>query len=130
MTILIEKGKLNLLPVTLNEKMSPDMPAIWLFVFRKEQRIPQVISLKLEDQSVNPDRYNLFELTEGVDATFPHLGDWEYTVYQMPNDVSTDPATGLLVELGKIRVIENKPPAPAFEPTTSAKIYEPQQSAS
>ncbi len=59
------------------------------------------------DYSSYPNRYNLFYLTEGVDATFK-LGQYRYEIYESPVPIVVDPNTnelGLdLVEEGRMVV--------------------------
>lgn len=103
--ILLQQGQLNKIAVTLSELKSDLLPNNWLFVFYYEQSQGDEQYSKraqLPDLSVSTVRYNYFELTEGVDITFDKTGDYEYFVYQMPNDTSTDESIGELVETGKM----------------------------
>jgi hypothetical protein len=79
-----------------------------LFVFKLEQsQGDEEYSKRVQfpDLSTSTQRYNYFEITEGVDVTFDLVGDYEYYVYQMPDDTSTDESDGELVENGKMRLI-------------------------
>jgi len=103
--ILLQQNQLNRIAVTLSELKSDLLPNNWLFVFYYEQSQGDEQYSKraqLPDLSVSTVRYNYFELTEGVDITFDKTGDYEYFVYQMPNDTSTDESIGELVETGKM----------------------------
>jgi hypothetical protein len=103
--ILLQQGQLNRIAVTLSELKNDLLPNNWLFVFYYEQSQGDEQYSKraqLPELSVSTDRYNYFELTEGVDITFDKTGDYEYFVYQMPNDTSTDELIGELVETGKM----------------------------
>lgn len=106
--ILLQQNQLNRIAVTLSELESDLLPNNWLFVFYYEQSQGDEQYSKraqLPDLSVSTKRYNYFELTEGVDVTFDKVGDYEYFVYQMPNDTSTDESLGELVETGKMKLI-------------------------
>jgi len=106
--ILLQQGQLNRIAVTLSELESDLLPNNWLFVFYYEQSQGDEQYSKraqLPDLSVSTKRYNYFELTEGVDVTFDKVGDYEYFVYQMPNDTSTNESLGELVETGKMKLI-------------------------
>jgi len=106
--ILLQQNQLNRIAVTLSELKSELLPSNWLFVFYYEQSQGDEQYSKraqLPDLSVSTKRYNYFELTEGVDVTFDKVGDYEYFVYQMPNDTSTDESLGELVETGKMKLI-------------------------
>lgn len=103
--ILLQQNQLNRIAVTLSELKSELLPNNWLFVFYYEQSQGDEQYSKraqLPDISVSTARYNYFELTEGVDITFEKTGDYEYFVYQMPNDTSTDESIGEIVETGKM----------------------------
>jgi hypothetical protein len=80
----------------------------------------------LRDYSTYTKRANLFYLHEGVDVDFKFLGDYLYEVYQMPNGGSEDFTQGILVERGKMRLIEaSETPIPTFEANTNTPIYDP-----
>ncbi len=93
--VLIIKGQTNQIPVTVSELSTSDSDE-FRFVFLGDQK-KKTYEVTLTDISEHPDRYNLFELEEGVDVTFRSAGDYEYRVYDS-NDV--------LVEVRKCRVIE------------------------
>jgi len=106
--ILLQQGQLNKIAVTLSELKSDLLPNNWLFVFYYEQSQGDEQYSKrvqLPDLSVSTNRYNYFELTEGSDITFDITGDYEYFVYQMPNDTSIDESLGELVETGKMKLV-------------------------
>lgn len=73
-------------------------------MFTDEQTLEVVGSLYLTDVSTHTERYNEFVITEPTDVEFT-AGDFQYEVYQMPNGGSTDTDLGLLVEIGKVRVV-------------------------
>lgn len=125
MTLKILKGQSNLLAMTLNEKMNPELPPIWMLIFKKEQKTNDNLKVKLDDLSDNSDRYNLFNLVEGIDLTFDFPGDYEYFAYQMPDDETEDPELGLLVESGKARVIAPPVAVPTYVAPITAAIHGP-----
>ena len=122
--LLLQKTTANTLIVTLNELKSESLPSNWLFVFELEQDDNYTYKLYLTDNSLFPERYNDFTLTEGTDVTFKFLGDYKYTVYQMPDGGSTDQTLGRLVETGKMRLKETETPTPTFDADNLTAIYE------
>lgn len=119
---LIEKGNLNQICLTLNEKANLELAVNWLFRFVNEQSNKEYLCF-LTDLSASPKRYNLFNLYEGTDITLP-LGDYTYFVYQMTTP-SEDYTQGIQCEIGKIRVFENETIIPTFLNTTIIKnVYE------
>lgn len=109
--ILLRKDQLNRVALTLTELANPANPSFWLFVFKLEQAQGDEEYSKrvqLVDLSLITDRYNYFEIIEGVDITFDMVGFYEYYIYQMPNDTSTDENDGLLVEIGKANILGNE----------------------
>jgi len=122
--ILIQKNQLNKVCLTLSELENPSLPINWLFRFVLDQDDSYEYLLFLDDISTAPSRYNLFELTEGVDVTFKFEGDYLYECYQMPNNTSTDFTLGLLVETGKMRLLEVTEIIPTFTPNTETPIYD------
>jgi len=106
--ILLRKNQLNKIALTLTELANPLIANNWLFVFHLEQsQGDEEYSQRsqLPDLGVSNKRYNYFELTEGVDITFSLEGMYQYTVYQMPNETSTDESEGELVETGKMKLL-------------------------
>jgi len=122
--LLLQKSQANTLIVTLNELANENNPNNWLFVFALEQDDNYTYKSYLTDISLFPERYNNFTLTEGTDITFKFNGDYEYTVYQMPDGGSTDESLGLLVETGKMRLKETETPTPTFTADNLTNIYE------
>ena len=106
--ILLRQGQLNKIALTLTELANPLLPNYWLFVFKLEQsQGDEEYSKRVQFTDLNTvtTRYNYFEVTEGTDITFDLVGDYQYFVYQMPNDTSTDESEGELVEEGKTRLL-------------------------
>lgn len=124
--ILLTQDILNQITVTLNELKTDLLPDNWLFRFVLDQDDYYEYLIYLTDVSPAPQRYNLFDLDEGIDVDFKFVGDYLYEVYQMPNGGSFDYTQGVKVENGKMRLLENPSPViPTFEPDTQTQIYDP-----
>lgn len=128
MNLLIKRGLPNLLALTLQELCSPDLSNNFLFRFTNDQGKQQILA-KIPVTYSN-SRYDLFTMVEGTDVTFPHTGDYMYEVFQMPDDVSEDPADGIRVEVGKVEFEDDPTALPA--PTINNEIvtYDPNENAS
>lgn len=125
--ILLTKNQLNQFALTLKELSNPDEPNIWLFRFTLEQDPSYEYLIFLDDSSTNTDRYNLFELDltgEDPEINFRFKDDYFYKVYQMPDTNDTDYTRGLLVEQGKMRLLEAVATTPTFTPNTNNDIYD------
>jgi hypothetical protein len=123
--ILLKRDQINTIALTLTELSTPLLPNNWLFRFVLDQDDFYEYLVYLTDQSVSTVRYNLFYLDEGVDIDFKFLGDYLYEVYQMPDGGSEDFTSGVLVENGKMRLIEAEPtPDTSFEADTNTPIYD------
>lgn len=107
--------------VTLSELAKENLPNIWLFVFKKDQG-EQIYKMFLEDVSIAEKSYNQFIIDEST-VNFM-TGDYEYRVYQMPNEDDMDETRGVLVEVGKARVLKNEAPKAAFRINKERKSYE------
>lgn len=109
--LLIKKNNTAKWVTTLNEKAVCDLPiGYWLFVIKAEQLLEQnglTIKKQLTDQSPTT-KYNEFNIIEGIDLDLP-IGDLDYFVFQMPNDTDIDEENGILVERGKLRVLQDIP---------------------
>ena len=79
--IYLEKDSINTFVLTLTESSTISNP-YYLFVFQNEfNKDSQGFQWVGTDTSDYKERYNLFQLEEGVDATFV-LGQFTYTVYE------------------------------------------------
>lgn len=102
--IYIEKGQTNNVVLTLTEATTI-AGAVYLFkfVWEMDLSVDPVYAI-LTDTSTYTQRYNLFSLEEGVDATFK-IGQYTYEVYESANGSSPVNETGLdLVESGRMVV--------------------------
>lgn len=107
--------------VTLRELAKENLPDIWLFVFKKDQG-EQVYKMFLEDISISEASYNQFIIDE---STIDFMtGDYEYKAYQMPDENDMDQTRGVLVEVGKARVLKNEAPKASFRINKERKSYE------
>ena len=111
--------------LTLSELANPNVQKNWLFRFVLEQSYEyEYVGFLNEITPINVDSYNLFDIIEGLDFTLRFLGDYSYEVYQMADPNDTDYNNGLLVEQGKMRLIENEAPIPTFDNDINFKIYD------
>lgn len=123
--ILLEKNSQNRVVLTLSELADPNVANNWLFRFVLEQSEEyESIGFLTEVTPINITSYNLFDIIEGLDFTFPFLGDYSYEVYQMADPNDTDYTNGLLLEQGKMRLIEPATPIPTFDNDINYKIYD------
>lgn len=100
--LLITKGAINYLTVTLTEKVTIANP-YFLFVLAGKSNQP-LVKLVLSDTSSYTDRYNRFSFTEGTDLTIPNAGDYKYTFYQKETDSTTITDDDVVLETGIARV--------------------------
>lgn len=128
MNLLIKRGQPNLLALTLQELCDPTLGNNFLFRFTNDQGKQQLLA-KLPVIFSN-SRYDLFMLAEGTDVTFPHSGDYMYEAFQMPDEVSEDPAAGVRVEVGKVEFEEDPTALPAPAINNEIVTYDPNENAS
>ena len=100
--IYINKGEVNTICLTLTEDTTISEP-YYLFVFQNEFDLDSYKIYWLgTDTSTYKNRYNLFSLEDGVDATFVK-GQYIYKVYESATPPEDE--TGLtLVEEGRMVV--------------------------
>jgi hypothetical protein len=84
--IYLEKDLTNTFVLTLTETSTISNP-YYLFLFQNEfNKDSQGFQWMGTDLSDYKERYNLFELEEGVDATFI-IGQYTYTVYESEDPI-------------------------------------------
>ena len=84
--IYIEKDSVNNFVLTLSETSTISNP-YYLFLFQNEfNKDSQGFQWIGTDTSTYKERYNLFQLEEGVDATFI-IGQYTYTVYESEDPI-------------------------------------------
>ena len=91
--------------VTLNEKRTLT-DGWYLFVFENitTRDIVNKIYAFSEDESLYPDRYNLFTINTNTVFANQNTGDWRYKVYEQSGSSNTD-TTGLTeVERGILKL--------------------------
>jgi len=122
MLFYVKKGVSNEFALTLTELATEGEGTDWLFIAKKDEG-GEKHKFFLADTSPSIDRYNLFTLIEGTDATFTGSGEWEYEAYQMPDQDDTDETRGNLVEVGKFIVERTKDEVPTHDADTTAPVY-------
>lgn len=109
--------------MTVSELKTLSSP-YWLFEFMHEQSFEKVFCI-LTNISTGTDRYDEFELTDGVDVTFPYAGYYTYKIYEQTSSTNLDPdlATSLCEE-GRAHVWETAALDEEFSTTIVNNIYE------
>lgn len=89
-----------------------------------EQSFEKVYCI-LANISTGTARYDEFELTDGVDLTFPYDGYYTYKIYEQSSSTNLDPdlATSLCEE-GRAHVFETASPDNEYTTTIVNNIYE------
>ena len=119
----LERNQTSTLIVTVTELKTLSSP-YWLFEFMHEQSFEKVYCI-LTNISTGSPRYDEFELTDGVDLTFPYDGFYTYKIYEQTSSTNLDPALATsLCEEGRAHVYENGSPANEFTTTIVNNIYE------
>ena len=89
-----------------------------------EQSFEKVYCI-LPNISTGIPRYDEFELTDGVDLTFPYDGFYTYKIYEQSSPSNLDPdLTTSLCEEGRAHVWEAEEPFNEFSTTIVNNIYE------
>jgi len=114
--IYLNKDSNNTFALTLDESATIANP---YFLFKFEWEFDLTLTPVYwvgTDTSPYPERYNLFNLEEGVDATF-RIGQYIYKVYESENPITVDEDTteSGLTELEEGRMVVEG---------TSTSIYE------
>ncbi len=90
--IYINKDTNNEFALTLTESTTITDPFfLFKFVWEYDEDLPATY-WAASDYSPYPDRYNLFYLDEGVDATL-RQGQFRYEVYESANPITVDENT-------------------------------------
>ena len=121
--LIITKGELNTLTVTLTEKVTISNP-FYLFVLNgKSNQAP--VKKVLTDISNYTYRYNQFQFTEGSDITIPNAGQYTYVFYQKSTNSTTIEDTDVILETGLVRVYKATPNVITSHTTIpDSKVYE------
>lgn len=109
--------------VTVTELKTLASP-YWLFEFMHEQSFEKVYCI-LTNISTGTPRYDEFNITDGVDVTFPYAGFYTYKIYEQSSSTNLDPALATsLCEEGRAHVYETGSPVNEFTTTIVNNIYE------
>lgn len=109
--------------VTVTELKTLTSPH-WLFEFMHEQSFEKVYCI-LTNISTGTTRYDEFELTDGVDLTFPYDGFYTYKIYEQSSPSNLDPVLATsLCEEGRAHVWETGATDEAYHTTIVNNIYE------
>lgn len=96
----------------------------WLFEFIDEQS-QQSVRCILDNISQSTSRYDEFQITDGVDVTFPYAGFYTYRIYEQTSDSNLDPAlAGSLCEEGRAHIFEVFPSDNEYDQPLTNYIYE------
>ena len=119
----IERNQLNTLVVTVSELTTIAAPN-YLFEFIEEQTGDKLYCI-LTNISNGIPKYDEFDLTDGVDVTFPYAGFYTYKIYQQTSPSNLDPALSQgLVEEGRAHVYESDSPANEYTYNVTNFVYE------
>lgn len=118
--LLIQKGAINTLTLTLTEKCSLTNPN-FLFYFKSRVNGSEV-SIVLNDVSNFTYRYNQFLFNE---APYDMLeGFWDYEVYEQTG-TGTDRTLGTKIEDGVLKVTEPRTiTATTYTTTSTSTVYD------
>ncbi len=119
----LERNQTSTMIVTVTELKTLAAP-YWLFEFEEEQSFDKVYCI-LPNISTSTERFDEFEVTDGVDVTFPYAGFYTYRIYEQTSPSNLDPnlATSLCEE-GRAHVFEIASPSNEFHTTIVNNIYE------
>ena len=119
----LERNQTSTLIVTVTELKTLSSP-YWLFEFMHEQSFEKVYCI-LTNISTGTTRYDEFELTDGVDLTFPYDGFYTYKIYEQTSSTNLDPTlTTSLCEEGRAHVWETGSTDEEYHTTIVNNIYE------
>lgn len=111
--IYLYKNQINTICLTLTESTTIPTP-FFLFVFTPEFTDGTPITWVGTDVSLYPDRYNLFQLVEGVDVTLTRQ-QYKYEVYEASTEPTTIEDCIGLIEEGRMVVELNNNQASIYD---------------
>lgn len=119
--IKINKGQANTVVLTLTEKCTLTNP-LFLFRFISDQSKISYTFIA-SDNSLHPDRYNRFEITEtntpiltNSEVSLPLTGYYSYIIYEQTSPTNLDYTAAVgVVESGKVKVIGSNPSITAYD---------------
>ena len=99
-------------------------PVHYLFEFEHEQSFLKYYCI-LVNITTGIERFDEFQLEDGVDVTFDYDGYYTYRIYQQTSDTNLDPdLSDGLVEEGRAHVYVNDSPSNEYNENITFTIYE------
>jgi hypothetical protein len=109
--------------VTVTE-LTTVSPVYYLFEFEHEQSFLKYYCI-LANTSLATERYDEFELVDGVDLNFDYDGYYTYRIYQQISSTNLDPIlSDGLVEEGRAHVYVIDSPSNEYNENITFNIYE------
>jgi len=109
--------------VTVTE-LTTVSPVYYLFEFEHEQSFLKYYCI-LDNISLATERYDEFELVDGVDLTFDYDGYYTYRIYQQTSSTNLNPIlSDGLVEEGRAHVYVIDSPSNEYNENITFNIYE------
>ena len=119
----ILKDSTSILIVTVTE-LTTVSPVYYLFEFEHEQSFLKYYCI-LANTSLATERYDEFELVDGVDLNFDYDGYYTYRIYQQISSTNLDPIlSDGLVEEGRAHVYVIDSPSNEYNENITFNIYE------
>lgn len=119
----ILKDSTSILIVTVTE-LTTVSPVYYLFEFEHEQSFLKYYCI-LDNISLATERYDEFELVDGVDLTFDYDGYYTYRIYQQTSSTNLNPIlSDGLVEEGRAHVYVIDSPSNEYNENITFNIYE------
>jgi hypothetical protein len=119
----ILKDSTSILIVTVTE-LTTVSPVYYLFEFEHEQSFLKYYCI-LDNISLATERYDEFELVDGVDLNFDYDGYYTYRIYQQISSTNLDPIlSDGLVEEGRAHVYVIDSPSNEYNENITFNIYE------
>ena len=119
----IQKATSSNLIVTVTE-LTTVSPVYYLFEFEHEQSFLKYYCI-LDNISLATERYDEFELVDGVDLNFDYDGYYTYRIYQQISSTNLDPIlSDGLVEEGRAHVYVIDSPSNEYNENITFNIYE------
>jgi hypothetical protein len=119
----ILKDSTSILIVTVTE-LTTVSPVYYLFEFEHEQSFLKYYCI-LDNISLATERYDEFELVDGVDLNFDYDGYYTYRIYQQISSTNLDPLlSDGLVEEGRAHVYVIDSPSNEYNENITFNIYE------
>ena len=119
----ILKDSTSIMIVTVTELTTVN-PVYYLFEFEHEQSFLKYYCI-LDNISLATERYDEFELVDGVDLNFDYDGYYTYRIYQQISSTNLDPIlSDGLVEEGRAHVYVIDSPSNEYNENITFNIYE------